>query len=169
MITHCSNFPLYHCLVLNLHGLVYLFGVQEQKCTLFSRFTIGLNALQLPMRVVNMVLFFFLMTMGMSLFLFVPSPWATGITMAFWPLVIYLMSMYSALGCMIIDTGAMGSCKVRETSNTNLMGPYELNVELWKQCGTFKGKGNANKTSVLFGRITSKIYLGFGGWLELGG
>ena len=79
------------------------------------------------------------MTMGMFLFLLVPSPLATGITMAFWPLVIYLMSMYSALGCMIIDTGAMGSCKVLETSNTNLMEHYELYIELLKQCGTFNG------------------------------
>ena len=77
--------------------------------------------------------------MDMFLILLVPSPCATGIAMAFWPLVIYLAPMYSALGCMIIDTGAMGSCKVLETSNTNLMEHYELYIELLKQCGTFNG------------------------------
>lgn len=113
--------------------------ISDENVHCFLRSTIGLYASQLPMRVVSMVIFFFLVTMDMFLFLLMPFPWATGITIIFWLLLIHLTSTYSALGRIIVGTGAMGSRKVFESSDADMMEPYELYVELLKRCGTSKG------------------------------
>jgi hypothetical protein len=105
-------------------------SISDENSHVLLRSTIGLYAAQLPMRLVSLVIFFFILTMDLFLFILMPVPWALGICISTTLILLHLASTYSAFGRVIIETGAMSHDPIMTTEQAEELEPHDLHMEL---------------------------------------
>jgi hypothetical protein len=112
--------------------------ISDENSHVLLRSTIGLYSAQLPVILVTWVLFSFVLTIDLLLFILMPWQWAFSLTFLNALVFLHLASTYSALGRIILDNRAMGHEKIIPDETAEAMEPYKLFKELLKNRGTSK-------------------------------
>jgi len=109
-------------------AIISSLGASNTQCVIRS--TVGMYACMLPSRMLIASLYLFLIwiSLWMSLLLPIIATWFMGImcTIMFF----HIVTIYSSLGNLILETGAMGEKRVFSIAEEEEMTPSELTVQL---------------------------------------
>mmetsp|Transcript_34239 Transcript_34239/g.49725 ORF Transcript_34239/g.49725 Transcript_34239/m.49725 type:complete len:352 (-) Transcript_34239:558-1613(-) len=108
-----------------------LSAVGDDNTHFIVRSSVGLFATQLPSRLLISSLYMFLCWMIMILFELLPNDyWAISIAVFAVVLTLFVVSLYSSLGRLIIHTKAMNSQSMFNVESVDKMNPFELTEHL---------------------------------------
>jgi len=163
-------------------GLSLCFGVFLTICALYTNFvawgivanigpknvhaifrsSIGMYAINLPYRLIVLSIYLFFLSFIFLMGLLMPIGGALIIVICFVILMLHITSTYSAVGRIMMDTGAMGDAVFRR-SEEERMTPYELDDALLDKVGL------ARKANVPLNRMYRMDYRASLVHVEMGG
>jgi hypothetical protein len=142
-------------------GLLLCISIIVTLCTLVATFTawaivspingrnahciirssVGLYATQLPSRLIVLAIYLFLSWIVVFVFIMVPRPVAIALTVCAITVFVHIVSVYSALGRLVMYTGAMADTQIFTDEEEDAMLPFELQFTLLKMAHSAKHSG----------------------------
>lgn len=105
------------------------------------RSTVGLHACQLPSRIIVAAVYSFVTWASLFMFILVPLGWAILIVAVALLLILHIVRTFSALGRLIMYTGAMNDDRIFDVKAEEAMLPYDLLDNLVIKATAEKEKG----------------------------
>eukprot|EP00978_Attheya_sp_CCMP212_P020238 scaffold57656_cov61-Attheya_sp.AAC.4 len=142
-------------------GLLICISIIATLCTLVATFTawaivstinaknahciirssVGLYATQLPSRLTVLAIYLFLSWIIVFVFILVPRSLAIALTTGAITVFVHIVSVYSALGRLVMYTGAMADTQILSDEEEDAMLPFELQFTLLKMAHSAKDNG----------------------------
>lgn len=127
-------------LVANFTAWAIIGAVSPQNSHAILRSSVGLDAAQLPARLVILSIYCFVAWVVLFIWILVPHVW--GYVIAIFPIVLiaYIVTLYSSFGRLVIYSRAMQQHEIFEEDEDNHMSSTRLFEELLKLAEKEKGK-----------------------------
>lgn len=128
--------------------------IGDENLKLIARSSIGLYGAQLPNILVVGVIYLFYLWVALFWWVIMPFGPALFLSVGGIFLIVHIVSTYSALARIIMDTGAMSSSRVLDQQKEDDMNPSELAEELLKR--TREARSNAVPVNLKYREVNKK-------------
>mmetsp|Transcript_20710 Transcript_20710/g.37173 ORF Transcript_20710/g.37173 Transcript_20710/m.37173 type:complete len:187 (-) Transcript_20710:390-950(-) len=108
-------------------------AIGRNNAHIFLRSSLALYDISLPIRLAHLSIFMFFLWINLFFHVIMPWPVSTPLSVTCAICFYFLITMYSAVGRMLMHSGAMGEESILEESEHEEMGPVDLTVAMMEK------------------------------------